>query len=183
MKQAYRLSNIFGLDANNAQHSIAVLDAINGIDDVEAFIDYCRDHKEGIEYVSKTEKLDILANKYKKLQESSKLPTDTAIGFSKQIARKISEARTVIKNSMEEGVDRPISRLSVDGEKFFSDKEIKALSEIGSVNYIISLSETGDLEEKLIELFVSKFRSKTKYESLTNGQKKINGLLGSIKKA
>ena len=177
MKHNIILAGIFGLDLTNAQVAVFIAETTKDIEDLNTFIDYCRDHKEGIEFASKTEKLDILAGKYKKLQEQAKLPHATANQFSKNLAHKVSQANTYIKNLIEQGEQRPFSRLQVDGHPFFGDKEIKALSELGTSNLILELSDTHTLEESIIQLFLRKYIKKASYESLTDGQKRIKKLL------
>lgn len=173
----YRLANIIGLDTGSAQHNIAIVEAIHGVDDMEAFFEYCRDHKEGIQYATKTERLDTLATKYKKLQNQAKIPLDTAASFSKSLAAKVEQARTTIKDLNEKGVKKPFAAIRLNGDYFFSEKEQNALKELGSTLYVVELSETHQIAEKLMDLFVSKFQSKTKYAALTEGQKKVSALI------
>jgi len=114
MQNLYRLANIIGLDTTNAQHTVALEEAMLGIEEVEAFLEYVRDKKEAIEYATKTEKLDTLATMYKKLQANAKLPHETAMNFSKQLTHKVEQARTFIKNQIELGNEKPFSSLVVD---------------------------------------------------------------------
>jgi len=179
MQNLYRLANIIGLDTTNAQHTVALEEAMLGIEEVEAFLEYCRDKKEAIEYATKTEKLDTLATMYKKLQANAKLPHETAMNFSKQLTHKVEQARIHIKNQMELGNEKPFSTTgNPNGEgKFFTVKEIKALSGLGRSSVIVELSEQHKLAESLMQLFLSKFIIKSKYASLTDNQKKVKRLL------
>ena len=176
-----RLANITGLDISNAQHSVAIDEALIGISDTEAFIEYCRDKKDGIEYATKTEKLDTLATRYKRLQEQSMLPTGQAEESSTALAQKVEAARVYLKNEIEVGNDKPFSRLKQDGERYFSDKELEALAEIGSSRYLIELSETHELKNALSKLFISKYVKVKKYNALSDGQKKMKKLIGASK--
>ncbi len=178
----FRLANTVGLDTKDQQHSVAIKEALFGIEDPEAFLEFCRDKKNGIEYQTKTERLDTLATKYKKLQTEAKLPHDTAKHFSKNLANKVHQARTFIKNQIELGNKRPFSSLQVDGHKFFTDKEINALAGIGSVSFIIDLSETGELEDSLIQLFLGKFIAKSKYQQLGDGLKRVIKMISGVAK-
>jgi hypothetical protein len=174
-----RLANIVGLDTDNAQHSVAIDESLYGVEDQEAFLEYCRDKKDGIQYATKPERLDTLATKYKKLQAQAKLPYDLANSFSSELIKKVETARTYLKNEIEVGNHTPFSRLKVDGEKYFTKKEINALSGLGSARYIIELSEQNTLQEELIRLFMDKFAVKSKYELLSEGQKKVQALIGA----
>lgn len=176
-----RIANIIGLDINNAQHSVAIDEAMYGVEDLEAFLEYCRAKKDGIEFSTKPEKLDTLATKYKKLQSDAKLPIGNATLFSKRLADKVDEARIFIKNELEKGVLRPFSSLRSNGEKYFTDKEINALSKVGSAATIIELSELELLEENLSQLFLNSYIKKSKYEQLSEGSKKVQALIGAKK--
>lgn len=174
-----RLANIAGLDIGNAQHSVAINEALIGIDDSEAFLDFCRDHKDGITYATKPERLDALATRYKKMQDQAALPHKTANNFSAIISKKIETVRIHIKNRHEAGGQRPISGIMVNKEKYFTDQEVAALEKIGSVSYIIELSETNELTDALVTLFLSHYTKKSKYAALTDGQKRIKNLIGA----
>jgi len=174
-----KLANVMGMDMDKAQHGVGIVDALTGIEDQEAFIEFCRDKKDGIEYSNRVEKLDTLAQRYKKLQVEAKLPHNTAHTFSSNLANKVLTARSFIKNEINIGNAKPFSSIVLDGEKYFTDKETKALSELGSSNYLIELSEQNILSDKLTELFLSKYIAKAKYESLTQGQKKVQALIGA----
>jgi len=172
-----RIANLMGLSLDSAQHSVAIDEALITIEDTEAFYQFLSDKKNGIEYETKPERLLTLSRMYKKLQEKAKLPNEIAMNFSRQLTHKVEQARTYIKNQIELGNERPFSSLTVDGHKFFTNKELKALSGIGSSSVIIELSEQHKLEESLTELFLNKYVAKSKYESLTSGQQRTKHLI------
>jgi hypothetical protein len=149
-EHVYRIANIFGLDVNRAQHSVAIVDAIRGIEDIEGFIAYCREKKHGIEYASKTEKLDMLSAEYRSREEERKLESarSNAERFAATVAGKVKECRNFVE---EEGID--FSQVGVNGEKFFSEKEVRALELLGSPIYIVELSRVSRLEEELVKLY------------------------------
>jgi len=67
--------------------------------------------------------------------------------------------------------------LAVDGEKFFTQKELNTLQGVGSIIYIIEASKNHTLENQLMALFLSKFTSKSKYTSLTDTRvKRLKGM-------
>jgi len=178
-----RICNLMGLDSKSAQHGVAITEALHGIEDTEAFYQFLEDKKDSITTYGRNEKperLMTLARMYKKLQEQAKLPHDTAKTFSKQLTSKVLQARIYIKNQMEEGNERPFSTLGDENGKYFTDKELNALSGLGGSAVIIELSEQHKLEESLTELFLSKYVAKSKYESLTSGQQRIKRLVGGV---
>jgi len=175
-----RLANLMGLDINNSQHSVAITEALHGVEDVNMFYDFCNDKKYGIEYTTKPERLMILATRYKKLQDDAKLPIENANNFSRLIVIKVEECKTFIKNQIENGNPRPFSSLRIDGSRYFTDKELKALATLGSSSYIIELTELGELQEKLTEKFLQFYKKKASYTALTDGQKRINKLIGNL---
>jgi len=170
-----KLANVMGMDIDNAQHGVGIADALNGIEEPAAFIEYCRDKKNGIEYENRIEKLDTLATMYKKIQENIKLPHDTAKAFSKQLSHKVKQTRNIVEDK-----NIVFSMLKVDGEKFFTEKELKALQGIGSVIYIIESSRQNTLEEQLIDLFLGKYIAKSKYTALTDNQKRVKQLVKGV---
>jgi hypothetical protein len=148
---AIRLANLFGLDVNNAQHTLAIADALTGVDDPADFIEFCRSRKHGIEFVSKTEKLDLLAAEYK--SRPSRAAKITAGEFSDRLAGKVATVRTIAKNAWREGHAAPFSSIMRDGEWYFSLKELKALAKIGSPPVIFELSERGELADEIRKEF------------------------------
>jgi len=167
-----RISNLMGLDSKSGQHGVAVTEALYGIENIEAFYQFLEDKKSSIEYETKPERLLTLSRMYKKLQERAKLPNDQARQFSKNLAHKVEQSRNIIE---EKSID--FSMLAVDGEKFFTQKELNTLQGVGSIIYIIEASKNHTLENQLMALFLSKFTSKSKYTSLTDTRvKRLKGM-------
>ena len=144
-----RLANVMGLDANTPQHNIALEEALHGIAHPEEFIEFCRGRRAGVEYVTKVERLDILASQYKSEQTRSTV----ADSFSEALAEKVRQVRTLAKNALREGVAAPFSAIRKDGERYFSVKELKALAAVGSPYGVIELSERGRLAEEIKKAF------------------------------
>lgn len=174
-----RLANANGLDISNAQHSVAIDEALFGIEDTNAFLEFCVDKKDAITYSTKPERLMTLSTMYKKLQSLAKIPIGTASDFSTVLVAKVENARVFLKNELEVGNDKPFSRLIVDGHKYFKEYEIKALSALGSPRYLIELSEEHRLKEELVKLFIKEYTQKKSYEALTTNQKKMQKLLSN----
>lgn len=148
-----KLANVMGMDINNAQSGVGILDALDGILDQEAFINYCRDQREGIEYANRIEKLDILATRYKKIQIDIQLEKQYDAGerFSKALAGKVKECRNYIEDK-----NTVFSKIVVDGEKYFTQKELTALQNIGSISVIIEYSKIHRLAGEIYKFYVIK---------------------------
>lgn len=184
MQQLFRLANVVGLDTDNTQHSIALKEAMHEIKDPEAFIEYCRDHKETIKTFGKHEKaerLDTLATRYKKLQDQADLPHAKAELSSKTLDDLFANLRMWLKNEVEVGKDPDLKKIKLGGDLYFTDAQADALIQIGSNICLIELSEQNKLKTEIKGLFMSKYIKKSKYASLTQGQQKIAGMIGSIR--
>ncbi len=147
---------------------------LNKISDLVSYREYIRDNLKhpDVDFSTGFQKFIILTNKYLKMEESVTLPHDTAKSFSKQLAHKVKQTRNIVEEK-----NIVFSMLRIDGEKFFTDKELKALQGIGSIIYIIESSRQNTLEEQLIDLFLGKYIAKSKYTALTDNQKKIQEMV------
>lgn len=170
-----QLANIMGLDTDKAQHNLALKDTLHRVTDKKAFVEYCRRNKDGIEYATKTEKLDTLATRFKKLEEEAKLPHNKADGFCETLTQKVEEVRTFIKDNQE--VIIGFRNIKLEEAQYFTDQECKALEETGSIRLIIELAETHKLKEALKKVFMDKFQEKSKYKQLDANQAKINKMI------
>ncbi|ADV47045.1 hypothetical protein [Nitratifractor salsuginis] len=157
-KSLISLANVAGLDINNAQHTVAIADAVKGISDIEDFIEYVRVHKAGIEYATKTERLDILASRYKQEAAAAAVSKDAAT-FSSRLAEKVKMVRTAIKNEWAEGRHAMLANVrdKETGAPFFTDKELRALVAVaGSTLAVIEMSERDTLQEALERMFIAR---------------------------
>jgi len=154
----YRIANIFGLDTNKAQHTVAILDALNGIEKLDEFVVFCRDKKHGIEYASKTEKLDMLSAQFKSLEEDKRLALtyDKAKSYAENLSHKVRECRTFVEEK-----ECNFVVVVVGSEKYFKDHELKALKEVGSVMLVIEYSRQNKLKSEIEKLYMSKIKQKS----------------------
>ncbi len=169
-----RLANVMGMDIDNAQHGIGIIDALEGIEKPEEFIDYCRKSKESIEYSNRIEKLDMLATRYKR--DFNGVPVDLLEKFCKILELKFKNAIVVLRDSEPE-LSGNLQRLNADGHQYFTEKEIELLNYTGGLNRLITLYEFGSLYDALYNASVKKTITKNNSARLTNGQKKVSGLL------
>jgi len=173
-----RIANLFGLDINNAQHSLAIVDAMQGISDTAEFIEYCRSRKGGIEYATKTEKLDTLSHKYKQKQIDSQLEQKYQNGdaYSKRIAEKVKACRNFVEEA-----GCKFSEVWKDGERLFEDHEIRALKEVGSPTVVIELSRRHTLAAKISELYADKVRGQASAKiGYKGGERKVLNMAKNI---
>lgn len=171
------IASILGLDMSDMNHAVFVSETIKGIDDLDGFIEFCRKEKSGIQFASKTDRLDTLATRYKNAQENAKLPHALANGFTSSIVDRVEKARISLKNALASGNSTPFSTIKINGEKF-TKKELNALAGVSkSPAILIELSEQGKLGDALYDLYMNNFAIKTKNDLLTSNQKKVMELV------
>ena len=176
MQNLYRLANVMGLDAQNAQHTIALKEAMHTIADEEDFINFCRTQKDGVEYSTKVEKLDTLSTRYK--STINNIPMELLEKFSREIADKFKIAEQILRDNEAILTEKGLVGLVVDHQQYFTNKEIELLEATGGLNRLINLLELGTLYESLYTASVKKTLEARKYTALTDGQKKVKALIG-----
>lgn len=150
VEATFRLANIFGLDLDKQQHSIAIADALQGVEDYDDFISFYRENKEAVQYANRLEKLDTLATRYKREQIERKINKETARNFSERVAQKVTQCRNFVEERGAKFRD-----VAVAGERLFTEQELRALASLGlSTTGIIEVSRRGDLQEMLEQSFV-----------------------------
>ena len=144
-------------------------------------IEYCEDHKDEITYSTKEERLGTLSKRYKKLEEKASLAKIQAKAdqSSKSLAERFKRVRsTVLDYYNTTGLDlRPAAQNATTKEKLFTEEEIAALDELGSIPHQVELSQLHKLEEELTKLYMNNFIQKASYNALTAGEQRIAGLL------
>jgi len=163
-----RVANIFGLDINNAQHTVGISDALQGINNQDAFIEYCREHKSSIEYVSKTEKLDMLAGRYKDVELDARLAESYAKGdkYAVTLAKKVKECMSTVEDNYCKW-----KHIKLDCKPFFEEHELRALDEVGSTAVVIEYARTAKLVDEIAKLYKDKLKQKER-KALTGGTQK-----------
>ena len=185
MQQSWiKLANVLGLDINSKQHSFAIADAharlnnVGGIGD--AFIEFCRDKKEGISFATKTERLDTLVTRYRKklVTDAVKKNASKHLSFILNLVKKVEDTRNIVESNF-----CGFSNIYVDKKPFFSVQELKALASVAnSTHLIIEYSRDGSLLERLEDALRGKLEYKTKVK-LGFVQPKQNVLAGVKKLA
>jgi len=171
-QQSYQIANIFGLDVNNKQHSIAIVDALNGIADAGDFVIYCREKRSEIKFASKTEKLDAIAYAYKKEQLEKRLPHDKARLYAKRLSDKVAMCRGVVEER-----HCKFYEIRLDGENYFADHELRALDSIGTVSWVIELSRLGDLEDEICKAYIAAKRDEFVQTKRIGTDKKVSSMI------
>ena len=172
------IGSIVGLDMSDINHAVFVGETVRGIDNLDSFAQYCRDNKNSITMTAKTDKLDTLATRYKKIQEDAKLPHKTANTFTDKIIYKISKTKDKLKNAIERCEPFPLSRaiVKVDGEakKLFEDSEINALCSLKvSPSVIIEMYELGTLKDNLMKTYMKHHLENINNKALSDNQKEV----------
>jgi len=181
------LAGVVGLDLSEASNAVFVAETTKGIDNIDMFIEYCRDKKEGITYTTKTERFDILASRFKKLEEAERLKDKraNADSWTDGIVWKVAQCRTMLINAkayedyMCTGRDIGFRHLvnPETKEKIFTIKELTAMFSIGSTEDIIGYSEDGTLKAKLMSVYMSAFKKKAAYTALGTNARKVMSLV------
>jgi len=179
------LAGVVGLDMANAQHAVSIAASVKGINNLDAFIEFCRDTKEGITFTTKTERLDTLATRFKRMEEEARLSDRRATGqhWIDEIVRKVDECRTVIKNERAAGREAGFRNIRIDGVPLFDAKQLNALASIGSTEMIIELSETGILGDKLMSAYMARIRKPKAYEQIAKPQQRIMSMVAASAQA
>ena len=169
-----KIANIFGLDAENPQHGVLLIDSLDGIIDKDAFVEYLRAKKDTIQYENRVEKLDRLANRYKKsdmnipIEVRSLLPTET-----EKTVNKFKESIAFLRDH-EEILADDLSLLRVERIPWFTKAEISRLKHIGGLRKCISVYEEGNLYEVLYSVSVKRYISGKKQTAIGSGKNRAN---------
>jgi len=178
MKPSILIDSI-GLNSKSADDSQFVAYHCQGIKDIEAFYEFCMQKKDMIEYQTKKERLTTLARKFKRIEEAQMLLVvkSKANNFTNELVRKVGECRLIVKNERE--IDNNFGFRNIS---FFSIDELKALVALNvGTETIIELFEQDKLKDNLYNLYIEKFKEKSFYNALTEGEKKVKALLGGVK--
>lgn len=173
--QIIRLGNVLGIDIDKEQHKIALLDAISGVSNPDDFIEYCRDKKDSIDYANRLDKLETLFTRYKNTIDD--IPTEALQKFCKNLSDKIKVAISVLRDK-EECLSVDLKRLQVDGNQYFTNKEINLLNEVGGLNRIMQLYELNTLYDTLYSSSVKKTLTARQHEALTDNQQRVKRIVG-----
>jgi len=185
--QCVVLSGVVGLKTSLASHSKFLTACLQGIEDVEGFIEYCRENKEGISYATKTERLDTLTTRFKKIEFERRNAKDleTLRFFSERLAKKVASVRTTLEDlfvKFEAGrvefVSWDMFRDQQTKEQYFTPKEKQTLRALGDMKKIIELSKTNKLQETIANYAHKKFMEKLNPVALEG---RVSALLGGVK--
>jgi hypothetical protein len=170
------LAGVMGLDLSDVNHAVFIAESTRGINDINDFIQYCRDNKSGIEYATKTEKLDILSTRYLKQQEDIILGAKYLQGekYARALSAKVKECRNFVEENYIE-----FKNLSVAGEKYFKDHELRMLEKIGSKQVVLEYSKTNTLASKIYDEYAKAINLHHKQKSLPNQNKEVMKLVSS----
>jgi len=152
-----RLANVMGLDTAKAAHSLAIVDCLKEIKDFDRFLGFCRAKRSGVEYVTRTERLDVLQVKFLNIlhEEALAKERDKAGSFAVELDKKVSMCRLFVQEKA-----CGWAMVVVEGEKYFNPYELKSLKDIGSVSCVVDLCETHRLREQIARKYMQEVEKK-----------------------
>lgn len=190
MKPSILIDSI-GLNSKSADDTNFVLFHCQGIQDIDAFYEYCMQKKDMIEYQTKKERFVTLSRQYKKLEKDVRLTgvKNKANEFTSNIVKKVGECRIFIKNKRDEQEFKEEERTfgfsnvpKKGGGTYFDIEELNALAALKvGTETIIELFEQDKLKDYLFDLYIDKFKAKANYNALSDGEKKVKALIGGLK--
>lgn len=180
MHSSIILAGVLGIDITDKVNAVFMEDATHDIKDMKAFIAYCKDKKGNIKTFGKMEKierLDTLATEYKELERRAAQEAKYVAyeKYAKEVAAKVEEVREFVEEKC-----CKFSELSLDGEKFFKDHQLRALEAVGSQLVVIEYSYTNRLAGEIYKIAVKNLNKKP-YEKLSHNQEKVQALLSPKK--
>ncbi|MFA5501857.1 MAG: hypothetical protein WC253_04380 [Sulfurovaceae bacterium] len=171
------LAGVLGLDTSTPKDTQMIAYCCEGIEDMWAFIDYCKDKYNGISYAKPAQKLSTLSENYKKIEYEVKMKERyKKIGIEVSLLiEKIKDTKNYIKHDNAKWQELNIAGTS---ECYFSNKEQKLLKALGSEKYVVELLETHKLDDELLKIWKKSLEPKKSYELL---DAKIKNLLQGAK--
>ena len=186
--QCVVLSGVVGLKTSLASHSKFLMACLQGIEDVEGFIEYCRENKESISYAMKTERLDTLATRFKKIEFDRRNAEN--LGTLKIFSEKLNDKVKFVSDVLEDTIWKvEAGRLKVivswnmfrdqqTKKQYFTPKEKQTLRALGNIEKVLELLKTNKLQEAIANYAHKKFMDKINPVAL-NGR--VSALLGGAK--
>lgn len=181
MHSSIILAGVLGIDITDKANAVFMEDVTHDIKDMKAFIAYCKDKKGNIKTFGKMEKierLDTLATEYKELERTAALEAKYVAyeKYAKEVAALVKESREFVQEKC-----CKFSELTLNGEEYFKDHQIRALEAVGSQEVVIEYSYTNRLAGEIYKKCIEFNREKKPYEQLTQNQEKVQALLSSKK--
>jgi len=178
------LCGVLGVDTNSTSQSQMVAFSVMGIEDIWAFVEYVRDKHTDIEYAKPLQKLDQLAITYKELQNRAKNAAKyaKAEAWIQEIVTKCSECHKQIESERMGGfvngkyvAGREIEwrHIYEGGKPYFKEKQLEALSRVGSFIYTAQCLKNGTLIDKLTSEYQKALEPPKAYEVLNDRTKNI----------
>lgn len=178
------LCGVLGVDTNSTTQSQMVAFSCMGIEDMWGFVAYVRDKHTSIAYAKPLQKLDQLAMAYKELQNRA-INADKyakAAVWIQEIVTKCKACHGVIEShrmggvvegKYTEGTACEWRHLQVEGKPYFSQKQLEALSRVGSFVYTTECLKDDTLIDKLTTAYQKAVLAPKPYEMLADKTKNI----------
>lgn len=174
------LDTILNIKLDNDFSIADIEEHLSKVNDIIAYRSYVRDNmkRADIEFKSGFQKYIILTDEFLEMEENSKLSgvkTKAEI-YAKTVADKVEQCRNVVEDN-----NVLFRQIKKDGEMLFEIHELNCLAGIGSTSVIIEYSRMCLLEGMINEYYLKSFKKKKAYEHLTEGQKRVQALIGDSK--
>jgi len=142
-------ANLIGIDISNPY---AIAD-IAEIENLEAFVFFAKSSFKNtrLDYLNPLQKLVELKKMW--VEEQNKGREEQALTKAQALAVKVRDIKTVIKNEITNGKAINYDNIKLSGENYFTSFEIKTLSAIGNIKYVVSLDDAFVLEEAITKQF------------------------------
>ncbi len=164
------LAGIIGLNVSDANHAVFMAEVTREIKDMHGFLIFCRQEKGGVEYATKMERLDILAERYKNIEEDQELSGiyDRGEAYAKAIAAKVKQVRTLVADA-----NCGFRDIKLEGALFFEVKELLSLAAVGSTQGVIEFSKTHRLAGEIYKNEMKKIKQRRKPKQIAAKTQKL----------
>ena len=177
---------IFGL---NIKSTIAMMDMESDIGEIRDHANYAKYLKSSfnlsdIQYLTAYQKFLELTKRYKRQEqeEINRLKIEKMGSAAERLAGKVKEIDTMVMNNQSIKHTWDGFKLST-GELYFTDKEIKALSTIGTPLHCVMLQRQTSGRDLLAERLEKLFVERVMYPQQLEAPKQSNSMIANLAKA
>jgi len=162
-------ANLLGIDISNPY----VIADFAEIENIESFVPFAKSNIKNtrLDYLNPLQKLNELKKMW--IEEQNKGREEQALTKAQSLALKFRDIKTVIKNEITNGKPIGYDNIKLSGENYFTNFEIKTLSTIGNIKYVVSLDDAFVLEEAITKQF-NNLIYKPSVPQIENNTKSLN---------
>lgn len=151
-------ANLLGIDIQNPY----ALKDIGEIEQLDAFVEFAKGNLKNtrLDYMNGLQKLNELKRMFK--LEINKDRLEKAQSESQKLTEKVRNVKNALEQEFTMGRNPHWINLQADGKKLFENYEINTLDKIGSIHYVLRLSDDGVLQEAIEKQFRNRVLFKPK---------------------